>query len=276
MAHGMGSGKTVTALWVARHYIEQKRVPFVNIVAPNVAVVEFLDSFQKAGINPTVAGKIRVLTHDEFVDNKKRRSFAASLVIVDEAHVFTKTKYSTLVKYNVRYIMLLSGTPAPNSADEIVPLINLLCKSRKDTITKKAWNQRPNASSEKVDFMKDKVAVFNIGSGFNYMGKIDGQRVARNEGLPGYVVKKVRVKLTGEQENKYLQLVKLIDRDKSEKRPSRKLRTFPFFQREKRIVYAEASGGGASAKIARVARDIVGEFNNGSDKDRLERGRMMV
>ncbi|CAN0478281.1 unnamed protein product [Ectocarpus sp. 12 AP-2014] len=90
----MGSGKTLTSLWVAKEYVMKDRVKHVNILAPNVAVGEFIDSFERAGISPQMAGKIRVLTHDEFSLNRKKREFSKSLVIVDEAHMFTKTKYS--------------------------------------------------------------------------------------------------------------------------------------------------------------------------------------
>lgn len=74
---------------------------------------EFIDSFERAGITPEMAGKIRVLTHDEFALNRKERQFSKSLVIVDEAHMFTGIKYDALEKCDVPYIMLLSGTPAP-------------------------------------------------------------------------------------------------------------------------------------------------------------------
>ncbi|CAM9693541.1 unnamed protein product [Pylaiella littoralis] len=90
VAHGMGSGKTVTSLWVAKQYLADGRVNFVNIVAPNVAVPEFRDSFEKAGATPNQAGRIRVLTHDEFADNKRLCNFGNSLAIIDEAHLFTE------------------------------------------------------------------------------------------------------------------------------------------------------------------------------------------
>ncbi|CAN0338770.1 unnamed protein product [Ectocarpus sp. 13 AM-2016] len=57
IAHGMGSGKTLTSLWVAKEYVTKNRVKFVNILAPNVAVGEFIDSFERAGITPQIAGK---------------------------------------------------------------------------------------------------------------------------------------------------------------------------------------------------------------------------
>lgn len=89
-----------------------------------------MDSFERAGITPQMAGKIGVLAHDEFAVNRKEREFSKSLVIVDEAHMLTGIKYDALEKCDVPYIMLLSGTPAPNTPPEIVPLINLLCRKK--------------------------------------------------------------------------------------------------------------------------------------------------
>ena len=273
LAHGMGSGKTLTSLWVAKDFVLQKRVPFVYIVAPKVSVCEFLESFERAGISPTTARRIRVLTHDEFVCNKDGHNFRRSLVIVDEAHLFTKKRYSALVERDVPFVMLLSGTPAPNSTDEIVPLINLLCKRDRDKMTKKEWNMKPANSTERkrltqtrIDFMRDKVAVYNIGSEFNYMGRIGLAGAKPRDHLPGYTVNNLRVRLSAEQEKKYVRLLKTSD-------PS------PFFRREKRLVYAKSPLGAASAKIARVAKDMVDEYEQAraqGDPWRLYRGRMLA
>lgn len=47
VAHGMGFGKTLTSLWVADEYFTKNRVKFVHIIASNVAVGEFIDSFER-------------------------------------------------------------------------------------------------------------------------------------------------------------------------------------------------------------------------------------
>ncbi|CAM9544890.1 unnamed protein product [Pylaiella littoralis] len=89
----MRFGTTPTSLWVAKECITKNRVDFANTLAPNVAVGEFIDSFEKAGITPHMAGRIRALTHDEFALNRKEHQAKKPLFIVEEAHMFTGIKY---------------------------------------------------------------------------------------------------------------------------------------------------------------------------------------
>lgn len=276
VAHGMGSGKTLTSLWVAKELLKVKRVDFVNIVAPNVSVPEFLDSFEKAGINPAIAGKVRVLTHDEFAYNKKERRFGNSLVIVDEAHLFTKTKYDALVKFDVPYIMLLSGTPAPNTTCDIVPLINLLCKKKEHQMTKAKWNGGKKVAAARVKFLKDKVSMHNIGPKNNYMGKVGKGKIDSKNEFPGFRVKTVRVKLSCDQEKRYKALNKEIKRE-----PQSVTDKHPLYTRERKIVleHPDRLDGRVTPKIARVAEDVVKHIKgtkNRESSSRLSRGRVLV
>ena len=247
---------------------------FVNIVAPNVAVPEFRDSFEKAGVTPDHAGRIRVLTHDEFADNKRLRNFGNSLVIIDEAHLFTGRKYRALLIYDVPYLMLLSGTPAPNTPDEIVPLINLLCRNKADEMTKEVWNDKATTTKQKIAFMKNRVSVFNIGARFNYMGNIGGCRVRPKNKLPGFLVKNVRVELSEKQKTRYLGHLRKIQIETPMQGAKH-----PFYIREREIVYNGAGGQVATPKISRAASDIAKEMLKSHatvDERRLLHGRLLV
>ena len=283
VAHGMGSGKTLTSLWVAKEYVQKGRVDFVNILAPNVSVGEFIGSFERAGISPQTARKIRVLTHDEFSLNRKKRDFSNCLVIVDEAHLFTKTKYAALEKLNVPYIMLLSGTPAPNTPSEIVPLINLLCTHEKDKWTEAKWNHTATKVAEKIRFLKDKVSMYNIGSEHNYMGKRGALFKSANN-FPGYKVTTRNVKLSQHQNGLYLNLLKRIKKESKDAAGK-----YPFKRRERAIVDSKHGNKGkkgekkVTPKVARVAEDIVKEIKKthkgkkGSTGDKREhRGRLLL
>lgn len=290
VAHGMGSGKTLTSLWVAKEYIAKNRVDFVNIIAPNVAVGEFIDSFERAGITPRMAGRIRVLTHDEFALNRKEREFKKSLVIVDEAHMFAGIKYDALVKCDVPYIMLLSGTPAPNTPCEIVPLINLLYKDKRLWWRTAKWDKKTTTLSDQKSFLKDKVSMYNIGSDHNYMrqrGMIQG---GANQ-FPGYKVSTRKVKLSAQQNKAYLRLLKKIKKESHKEKM-----LHPFNARERVIVHTHPTGdpsspGEVTPKVAKVAKDVVrqirkthskvekgtGRRKQGkSDAQRLLRGRILL
>lgn len=285
VAHGMGSGKTLTSLWVAKEYITKNRVDFVNIIAPNVAVGEFIGSFERAGITPRMAGRIRVLTHDEFSLNRKEREFKKSLVIVDEAHMFTGIKYDALVRCDVPYVMLLSGTPAPNTPCEIVPLINLLCTDKELWWRTTDWDKETTTLSQQKSFLKDKVSMYNIGSDNNYM-KQRGTVVGSNNQFPGYKVSTRNVKLSSSQNAAYLKLIKKV---KGESRKERE--KHPFCTRERIIVntHPERNRGKVTPKIAKVAKDVVRQIKkthssvkNGrrepgkKDPARLVRGRLLL
>lgn len=283
VAHGMGSGKTLTSLWVAKEYVQKGRVDFVNILAPNVSVGEFIGSFERAGVSPQMARKIRVLTHDEFTLNRKKREFGNCLVIVDEAHLFTKTKYAALEKLNAPYIMLLSGTPAPNTPSEIVPLINLLCINEKDKWTEAKWNHKATKVAEKIRFLKDKVSMYNIGSEHNYMGKRGALFKSANN-FPGYKVTTRDVKLSQHQNDLYLALLKRIKKESNDAAGK-----YPFKRRERAIVDSKHGKKGkkgeskVTPKVARVAKDIVMEIKKthkgkkGATGDkRQHRGRLLL
>lgn len=280
VAHGMGSGKTLTSLWVAKEYIKKNRVDFVNILAPNVAVGEFIDSFERAGITPKMAGRIRVLTHDEFAINTKQREFKKSLVIVDEAHLFRKTKYDALVKYDVPYLILLSGTPAPNTPDEIVPLINLLCTDKRLWWTAAKWNNKSTTLSDKESFLKDKVSMYNIGSEYNYMKQRGTPFPGRNQ-FPGYKVSTRNVKLSSTRNAAYLKLLKKFKKESHEESEK-----YPFYTRERLIVNTHpmrvpGGGGQVTPKINRVATDIARQIEKThrkakKDPKRWRRGRLLL
>ena len=287
VAHGMGSGKTLTSLWVAKEYLTKNRVNFVNILAPNVAVGEFIDSFERAGITPQMAGKIRVLTHDEFFLNRKGREFTQSLVIVDEAHLFTGLKYSSLFKTDVRYIMLLSGTPAPNTPSEIVPLINLLCRKKEDRWTTKKWDSPATTTKAKQRFLQDKVSMYNIGPKYNYLRE-RGTEFPSADNFPGYRVSTRSVKLSSSQNAEYIQLNKKVKKESQREREKH-----PFYARERKIVNThplrKAPGKGkpgngvVTPKVAKVAKDVFREIKkqhgpkkSKEDPKRLRRGRLLL
>lgn len=282
IAHGMGSGKTLTSLWVAKEYVTTNRVNFVNILAPNVAVGEFIDSFERAGITPQMAGKIRVLTHDEFARNKKKRQFSKSLVIVDEAHIFTGIKYDALEKCDVPYIMLLSGTPAPNAPSEIVPLINLLCKEKEHRWPTQKWDKCTTTLSEKRKFLKDKVSMYNIGPKYNYLRHRGTEYLSANN-FPGYKVSTRNVKLSSSQNAAYMKLNKIVKKESRRQREKH-----PFFARERVIVNTHpkrglSGRGNVTPKIAKVAKDVVRDIKKShsrqqskQDPKRLSRGRLLL
>lgn len=275
VAHGMGSGKTLTALSVAKDYIANNSVNSVYIVAPNVAVPEFKNSFRLAGIAPKQSAKIKVCTHDGFAE--KTSIPKNSLVIIDEVHLFTKTKYRALVKYDVRYLLLLSGTPCPNQPEDIVPLTNLLFRAKKNRWTEKKWNS-VDVSRQQM-FLKGKISAYNIGAKHNYIGYIGHSTRVFGGSYPDFRVKTVWVTLQAGQEARYSKLLK-----KNKKGGSDAKRMHPFFVQERKIVneyhtdIETTKGIKATPKIVKVATDVVNSINkkNTGENKRRRGGRILV
>lgn len=91
------------------------------------------------------------------------------------------------MKYDVQYIMLLSGTPAPNTPGEIVPLINLLCTKKQDQWPKPKWNKMTTTVNDKQSFFIIKVFMYNTGPKYNYMRRRETTFESKNS-FPGYKV----------------------------------------------------------------------------------------
>lgn len=277
VAHGMGSGKTLTPLWVAKDYLDRKKVAHVHIVCPNVSVPEFKSSYNMAGPTPAHARKIKVVTHDGFAEMRSTGKVKKSLVIIDEAHLFTETKYRALAKFGVKYLLLLSGTPCPNEPHHIVPVMNLMCRRKQDHWTEKNWKNSDVRRQQK--FMVGKVAVYNIGPTHNYMGYIGDTRRTIGAAYPDFQIKNVAVKLQPMQEERYMALLR------SKKKEGRDgAKKHPFFTRERKIVNVyhndidPTMGVKATPKIIKVATDILASLKKGNTgmNKRLEGGRMLV
>lgn len=270
----MGSGETLTALWVAKDYLQRKIVNRVHIVAPNVSVPEFRSSFAMAGITSTVAKKIKLLTHDKFAAMKRSATVKNSFVIIDEAHLFTEKKYDALESFNVDYLLLLTGTPAPYEPFEVVPLLNLLYREKKNRWQRKRWDSA--GEKKQQEFMTNKVSVFNIGEKHNYMSYIDDkQKRCAGANYPEFKVRSVKVPQI-EQEIRYNKVLKKMRGKKSRQK-------YPFYTQERKIINQYAAGVESSLGIkatpkkVKVAQDVVGAMQkNASKGQRLKGGRILV
>lgn len=129
VAHGMGSGKTLTALLAAED--SQKRYPEepVLIIAPSSLVSNMKDQAKEHGVNVDF-DKAIVTTYDKAVNSLevlKKKKY--SLLILDEAHKVRNkdTKRSSGVDPLVevsRQTLFLTGTPAYNQPHDLAVLVN--------------------------------------------------------------------------------------------------------------------------------------------------------
>lgn len=129
VAHGMGSGKTLTALHAAAKAHQDDPEGHVTMIVPSSLVSNVHDQRKQHGVELD-ENRFHVTTYDKAVndiDKLKRRKH--SLVILDEAHKIRNTdtarskELSKVLKKSDK-TMLLSGTPSYNKPHEIAVLIN--------------------------------------------------------------------------------------------------------------------------------------------------------
>ena len=278
VAHGTGSGKSLTSLWVAKKMLELGRVPYVNIVAPKVSMPEFSRAKKTAGMSKTQSIKTRIISHDEFRLNKASRDWKDTLIIVDEVHIFTKKKLKALQTSGAKYLMLMSATPTPNSPDEVVNLINILYP---DTKAEKRWEPKDwgNATlAEKRAFMKNMISVHRVNAE-GIIDQIGRGKIPAADGYPSYTLKEVSVPMKAEQTERYRQLMETRGGSSFF---SDEIEIKPFFLPDRRIVdkYHNDINDNlrVTPKIRKIAEDVIAELAKPYNMNRPHKtgGRLVV
>jgi len=83
--HGVGSGKTLTAVVSSYLYLKMYPTHKVYIISPSALLYNFSDEMIKYGLNPR-DNRYHFFTYDKFINMNKQIS--KCLVIIDEAHNF--------------------------------------------------------------------------------------------------------------------------------------------------------------------------------------------
>ena len=221
VAHGMGSGKTLTALLAAED--AQKKYPdeHVLIVAPSSLVSNMKDQAKEHGVGVDFDRAI-VTTYDKAVNSLETlKKGKYSLLILDEAHKVRNkdTKRSSGVDPLVevsRQTLFLTGTPAYNQPHDIAVLIN------------KATGEKVLPDTQK-DFEEAFIGQRQIEPGFfakNFLGVKPGNvaylknvdrlkavlkkhvdlydaRLEKPENFPAVASKVVKVEMSPEQQRIY-------------------------------------------------------------------------
>jgi SNF2 family DNA or RNA helicase len=144
--HGMGLGKTLSALWIAREHINSliannhAKAPKIAIFCPKSAVITWRDEIRnnvKDLIHSTLIYSISSLHH--FIKSCKYHDIR--FIIIDESHAL-KAQDTTRIeilaklfevmgtegaKFKLGKIMLLTGTPMPNGAHELYTSWAICC-----------------------------------------------------------------------------------------------------------------------------------------------------
>jgi len=174
--HGVGSGKTLTA--VVSSYLYLKIFPNnkVYIISPSALLYNFADEMKKYGLKPE-DNRYRFFTYDKFINMDKQISDC--LVIIDEAHNFrteiiqkidpltdeqfvisNKRGYNILknATENAHKVILLTGTLFVN---KIYDVENLLAMSEKrQPIPSTVFNNMLKDAENYPDYFNYKISYY--------------------------------------------------------------------------------------------------------------------
>lgn len=128
--HGVGTGKTITALSVA--YCLKPRAPKIVVLAPATLVRQWKQELKRWG--PRFADGVAVYGHHAYLDRFARGEVSPrnAFLIVDEVHHFRgaeKQVYSQRLlaaAQRAKKVILMSATPLINSAEDIRNMMNMV------------------------------------------------------------------------------------------------------------------------------------------------------
>jgi SNF2 family DNA or RNA helicase len=123
--HTVGSGKTITALAVARCLLK----PGLKVVVATPASVkkQFAAELEKLGV-PDVAERTTFVTHQGLATQYRSIVDRKTILIIDEAHNFknmdgVRTQAAINASHVAYKVLLLTATPVTNKPKDLVPLI---------------------------------------------------------------------------------------------------------------------------------------------------------
>lgn len=127
--HGLGSGKTITALGMTNLYQDRKTV----CIVPASMRLKWIHEIETRGLRPR---QYSVLSYDELNSpDIVPAMFDGKIIVFDEAHRLRsagskKTQKAQLLTQNAFKIFLLTGTPMVNSPKDLAVLVNLIYRQQ--------------------------------------------------------------------------------------------------------------------------------------------------
>jgi superfamily II DNA or RNA helicase len=196
VAHGVGSGKTLTAVSVSQCFLDKNPTGKVIVTTPKSLIFNFKKELNTYGIEQDDK-RYEFMTHEKLCNIVKKNKLPLSyfnncLLIIDEIHNFrtqplnrTRAYYAIQAAHSSLKVLGLTATPIVNG---LMDLKNPLSMITGDNI--KAINKSPS-----FDSLKQYKSLFSV--------------FYRNENDPAYptkIVKNVDIRMTPDYFKKYLNI----------------------------------------------------------------------
>jgi hypothetical protein len=218
--HGVGSGKTLTAVVSSYFYLLMYPTHKIVVISPSALLYNFINSMIQYGLN-IADNRYKFLTYEKFVRNpidpktKKLLINKDTLVIIDEAHNFRteiiKTEIRnpetdqiistapisnkrgfTIMEAGTKFahkVLLLTGTPFVNTLYDIENLLSMI--EKRDPLNKASYFNMLSVPE-------------NISDYFNY--KISYFKSPQSEFFPEYKPQIIGIPMTQDEEEQYKQI----------------------------------------------------------------------
>jgi len=218
--HGVGSGKTLTAVVSSYFYLLMYPTHKVVVISPSALLYNFINSMIQYGLN-IADNRYKFLTYEKFVRNpidpktKKLLINKDTLVIIDEAHNFrteiikteirnpetdqiistapiTNKRGFTIMEAGTKFahkVLLLTGTPFVNTLYDIENLLSMI--EKRDPLNKASYFNMLSVPE-------------NISDYFNY--KISYVKSPKSEFFPEYKPHIIGIPMTDQEEDQYRQI----------------------------------------------------------------------
>jgi hypothetical protein len=186
MFHGVGTGKTLTAVATAKMYLQLYPKNKIYVVTPSAVFMNFIKEMVAYGVEPRDP-RYTYLTYDKFYNNK-RINCSDGLLIIDEAHnfrteiiisthkdksgnqvsnVMTNKKGYDLLKRGgemAHKVLLLTATPFVNKLYDIENLLAI--GEGRDPLPENTFGDICSDADLRYDYFKYRVSHYekNIGS----------------------------------------------------------------------------------------------------------------
>ena len=175
--HGVGSGKTLTAVVCAYYYLKLYPTNSVIVISPSALLFNFINEMKEYGVDPK-DNRYKYLTYDKFVRNKLLYATNA-LLIIDEAHNFRteivleadEATGQTVVKKNKKgyeiiqrgglfahKILALTGTAFVNTIYDIENLLAMVDK--RNPASSKLFNQMLILEDARNDYFNWRISYY--------------------------------------------------------------------------------------------------------------------
>ncbi len=148
--HGMGTGKTLTSIFILRCILTRDKQAIV--LTPKSLVVNYKKELEKSGASEEMKKKVIVMSYTKGIEYLKTHSCKNKILIIDEAHNFKSINSKRLnnvlpCSHKANKVILLSATPIQNNIEEIIPLMMLISNFTKQEIKKMLYGTQAQFSS---------------------------------------------------------------------------------------------------------------------------------